>query len=84
MLLAALAAFCVFFSNVSIGAATGSAFLSDVGEALTLFAACVCFVVAVLQREGSARRSKLITGEDPDREEDCHDRQAGADGARLR
>ncbi len=29
-------------------------FLSDVGEMLTLFAACVCFVVAMLAHERSA------------------------------
>lgn len=78
MLLAALAAFCVFFSNVSIGAATGAVFLTDVGEAVVLFAACVCFVVAVLQRETAAQSPKEKPGADPDREEDHHDQQASS------
>jgi len=46
--------FLVFFSNVVAGAAGIGVFLSDVGEMLTLFAACVCFVVAMLAHERSA------------------------------
>jgi len=43
--------FLVFFSNVVAGAAGMGTFLSDVGEMLTLFAACICFVVAMLAHE---------------------------------
>jgi hypothetical protein len=46
--------FFVFFSNVVAGAAGIGVFLSDVGEMLTLFAACVCFVIAMLAHERSA------------------------------
>ena len=43
--------FVVYIANVMIGAAGGTIFLSDVGEMLTLFASCVCFVIFMLQRE---------------------------------
>ena len=43
----------VFFSNVVAGAAGLGVFLSDVGEMLTLFAACICFVLAMLAYERS-------------------------------
>lgn len=56
-LLAAAAAFFVFFANVAIGAAGGPPFLSDLAEMLTLFAACVLFVIAILARERTARPS---------------------------
>ena len=46
--------FAVFFSNVVAGATGMGVFLSDVGEMLTLLAACVCFVVAILAHERSA------------------------------
>ena len=46
--------FLVFFSNVVAGAAGAGVFLSDIGEMLTLFAACICFVVAMLAHERSA------------------------------
>ena len=46
--------FLVFFTNVVAGAAGVGVFLSDVEEMLTLFAACVCFVVAMLAYERSA------------------------------
>jgi len=47
--------FAVFFSNVVAGATGVGQFLSDVGEMLTLFAACVCFVLAMLAHERSAK-----------------------------
>ena len=47
------AVFLVFFSNVVAGAAGLGVFLSDVGEMLTLFAACICFVLAMLAYERS-------------------------------
>ncbi len=46
--------FLLFFSNVIAGAAGLGVFLSDVGEMLTLFAACVCFVIAFLAYERAA------------------------------
>ena len=46
--------FLVFFSNVIAGDAGLGVFLSDVGEMLTLFAACVCFVIAFLAYERTA------------------------------
>ena len=46
--------FLVFFSNVVAGAAGFGVFLSDVGEMLTLFAACICFVIAFLAYERAA------------------------------
>ena len=45
--------FLVFFSNVVAGAAGLGVFLSDVGEMLTLFAACIFFVLAMLAYERS-------------------------------
>lgn len=48
------AIFLLFFSNVIAGAAGLGVFLSDVGEMLTLFAACVCFVIALLAYERAA------------------------------
>jgi len=48
------AIFFVFFSNVAAGAAGLGTFLSDVGEMLSLFAACACFVIAILAYEREA------------------------------
>lgn len=45
--------FLVFFSNVVAGATGIGVFLSDVGEMLTLLAACICFVLAMLAHERS-------------------------------
>lgn len=47
--------FLVYFSNVVAGAAGVGVFLSDVWEMLTLFIACICFVVAMLAHERSAK-----------------------------
>ena len=57
MVIAACIVFLLFFLNVVAGAAGLGVFLSDVGEMLVLFAACVCFVVAMLAHERS------VTGE---------------------
>jgi|SaaInl3SG_22_DNA_1037383.scaffolds.fasta_scaffold236246_1 hypothetical protein len=48
------ALFVVFFFNVLLGAFAGNAFLSDVGEALVLFAATLVFVAAMLAAEKRA------------------------------
>ncbi len=53
LVIATCAIFLVFFSNVVAGAAGIGVFLSDVAEMLTLFAACICFVVAMLAHERS-------------------------------
>ena len=47
--------FAVYFSNVVAGASGAGVFLSDVGEMLTLFVACGCFVIAMLAHERAAR-----------------------------
>lgn len=54
-LLAAFAIFLVFLSNIALGGAGHPTFLSDVGDALTLFAAVLIFVVAILLAEKSAK-----------------------------
>ena len=48
------ALFAVFLLNVIMGAARLGAFLSDVGEMLVLFGACIFFVIAVLGQERRA------------------------------
>lgn len=48
------ALFVVFFINVLLGAFAGNNFLSDVGEALVLFAATLVFVAAMLAAEKRA------------------------------
>lgn len=50
--------FAVFVVNVVLGATGGTAFLGDIGEMLTLFAATLAFVAAVLKREAAARKNK--------------------------
>ena len=39
--------FGIFFGNVVVGSALRVSFLGDVGEMLVLFAAAICFVVAI-------------------------------------
>lgn len=59
LIIATCIIFLVFFSNVVAGAAGIGGFLSDVGEMLTLFGACVCFVLAMLSYERAATDDKL-------------------------
>ncbi len=54
-LAASLVMFVVFAANVTLGASTGNAFLSDVGEMLVLFVASVLFVAAILKREAAQK-----------------------------
>lgn len=54
LVLAALL-FAVFAANVVMGSLGGSAFLGDVGEMLTLLAASVAFVAAILRREANEK-----------------------------
>ena len=46
--------FGIFFGNVVLGAFGGTPFLGDLGEMLTLLAASLAFVVAILRREAAA------------------------------
>ena len=45
--------FTLFVTNVIIGSLKMTPFLSDVGEALTLFFSCVIFVIGILKLEKS-------------------------------
>ncbi len=54
-LVASVAVFAVFFTNVALGAFADSAFLGDVGEMLVLFAATILFVVAILKKEADQK-----------------------------
>lgn len=54
-LVASVAVFAVFFTNVALGAFAGSAFLGDVGEMLVLFAATILFVAAILKKEADQK-----------------------------
>lgn len=56
-LLAALALFVAFFTNVSLGAAGREQLLGDLSELLVLGAAAVCFVIGVLQKEAQAQNN---------------------------
>jgi len=53
-LAASCVVFFIYFANVVAGASGLGAFLSDIGGMLTLFFACICFVVAILAHERSA------------------------------
>ena len=57
-LAAAAVVFAIYFLNVALGAFAGAAFLGDVGEMLVLFAASILFVVAILQKEAAAKKSR--------------------------
>ncbi len=57
-LIVAVVLFVVFVTNVALGAFAGTPFLGDVGEMLTLFAASIVFVVAILRREEAAKNSE--------------------------
>lgn len=46
----------VFVVNVALGAASNSAFMSDVGEMLVLLAAAIFFVMAILKKEAEAKK----------------------------
>ena len=53
----AIVLFAIYFGNVALGAFGGTVFLGDIGEMLTLFAASIAFVVAILNRADAARRN---------------------------
>lgn len=50
--------FAIFFANVCLGAFTGNAFMGDVGEMLTLLAASIAFVAAILKAETKAKQEQ--------------------------
>lgn len=52
-LMIALLIFLVFFANVALGGAGFPTFLSDLGGAVTLFAAVSAFVVGILNAEAA-------------------------------
>ncbi|MCR9125231.1 MAG: hypothetical protein NXH82_03795 [Rhodobacteraceae bacterium] len=48
--------FGAYVVNVVLGSISGTPFLGDVSEMLLLFAASICFVVAILRSERKARQ----------------------------
>ena len=54
IIIASIGLFALFFANVVIGSMGGAVFLSDIVEMLTLFAACIVFVIGILYRERKA------------------------------
>lgn len=61
LLILAAGLFGTFFSNVMLGAAGKTLFLSDIGELLVLFGSCVAFVAATLQLEKKKNRAARAT-----------------------
>ena len=53
-MIGALGIFAIYFANVVTGALGGTVFLSDIAEMLTLFAASIIFVIAILYQERMA------------------------------
>lgn len=47
--------FAVYVTNVFLGATSGSAFMGDVAEMITLFCAAIFFTVAILKREAQEK-----------------------------
>ncbi len=47
----------VFAVNVGMGSTSNNAFLTDVGEMLTLLAASILFVIAILKKEAEAKEN---------------------------
>ena len=52
--------FGIFASNVVLGSTLRIFFLGDVGEMLVLFAAAICFVVTILQKEAGTSKKKSV------------------------
>ena len=50
--------FCVFVTNVALGAFGGTQFLNDIQEALMLFTAAIAFVAAILRAEAKKKSKK--------------------------
>ncbi|MGF1619148.1 MAG: hypothetical protein ACFCUR_00885 [Rhodomicrobiaceae bacterium] len=47
----------VFVANIASGKINNELFMSDVGEALTLFAAAILFVIGVVRREDAEKKA---------------------------
>jgi len=62
MILVPCLIFSVYFANVVAGAFGMGVFLSDLWEMLTLFAACITFVIATLSLERARKGSARETG----------------------
>ncbi len=56
-LVCALLLTAIFGANVAEGKLTNTAFMSDVAEAIVLFAASIFFVIGVLHLEGAANQA---------------------------
>ena len=52
--------FGIFAGNVVLGSTLRIFFLGDVGEMLVLFAAAICFVLAILQKEADTITKKSV------------------------
>jgi hypothetical protein len=50
----------VFIANVALGSVAGDAPLGVVAEAILLFAASICFTVAILKREAAAKEKGTL------------------------
>jgi hypothetical protein len=74
-LLFALLLTAIFGVNVAEGKLTNTAFMSDVAEAIVLFAASIFFVIGVLNLEGAANQA----GKNGDRR-NGHARREGTRG----
>ena len=57
-LILAAVLFGFYVADVLMGALAGAAFLSNVQEALSLFAASIAFTIAILKRETTAERDR--------------------------
>ncbi len=47
----------VFSANIASGKLNNELFMSDVGEAMTLFAAAILFVIGVVRREDAEKKA---------------------------
>jgi hypothetical protein len=56
-LLGCLLLLAVFGANIASGKINNELFMSDVGEALTLFAASILFVIGVVRREDAEKKA---------------------------
>lgn len=58
-LIGALLLFMIYAVNVGLGAASNSAFMSDVSEMLVLVGVAILFVIAVLKKEADAKEKRV-------------------------
>lgn len=57
-LIGCLVLLAVFGANIASGKINNELFMSDVGEALTLFAASILFVIGVVRREDAEKKAQ--------------------------